>query len=140
MAATCLAEILEADFSYPLGQRRRGEDDKGKKGKIWSMSRPEVLLAALVVVSAKLLYALDGVERAPRGARDPRCLRPDWAAWRQAVEDRDRAPPRGLARGREHEVVPNDALSMDAARLDDYMDWFERMWVGDAEPHSTFVC
>ena len=103
------------------------------------MSRPEVLLAALVVVSAKLLYALDGVERAPRSAQDPRCLRPDWVAWREAVEGRDRDRAQGgrhLERGREYEVAPNDALSMDKTKLDDYMDWFERMWIGDAEPHS----
>ena len=103
------------------------------------MSRPEVLLAALVIVSAKLLYALDGVERGARTPRDPRCLRPDWAAWREAMADRDQAPPHRLQRGREYEVAPNDALTMEGSMLDDYMDWFEGMWVGDAEPHSTFI-
>ena len=106
------------------------------------MSRPEVLLMALVVVSAKLLYALDGVERTPRSARDPRCLRPDWAVWREAVEGSQRDREHGgrhLERGREYEVAPNDALTVEGSMLDDYMDWFESMWVGDAEPHSTFI-
>ncbi|RYP91371.1 hypothetical protein DL770_002511 [Monosporascus sp. CRB-9-2] len=127
-AAKCLAEILNADFSYPHGGRR-----------IQSMSNPEILLAALVVVAAKLLYSLDGTERTPRGEHDPRRLRLDWAVWRENIEDRSRQAPSHLRRGEEYKVDPNDALAMDKTKLDDYMDWFEKMWIGDADPPTAEV-
>ncbi|RYO75486.1 hypothetical protein DL762_010024 [Monosporascus cannonballus] len=125
-AAKCLAEILDADFSYPHGGRR-----------IQSMSNPEILLAALVVVAAKLLYSPDGTERAPRGEHDPRRLRLDWAVWRENIEDRSRQAPTHLRPGEEYKVDPNDALTMDKTKLDDYMDWFEKMWIGDADPRTA---
>ncbi|RYP03709.1 hypothetical protein DL764_004970 [Monosporascus ibericus] len=127
-AAKCLAEILNADFSYPHGGRR-----------IQSMSNPEILLAALVVVAAKLLYSPDGTERTPRGEHDPRRLRLDWAVWRENIEDKSRQAPSHLTRGEEYKVDPNDALTMDKAKLDDYMDWFEKMWTGDADPPTAEV-
>ncbi|RYP82678.1 hypothetical protein DL769_001585 [Monosporascus sp. CRB-8-3] len=127
-AAKCLAEILNADFSYPHGGRR-----------IQSMSNPEILLAALVVVAAKLLYSPDGTERAPRGEHDPRRLRLDWAVWRENIEDRSRQAPSHLRPGEEYKVDPNDALMMDKTKLDDYMDWFEKIWIGDADPPTAKV-
>ncbi|RYP52002.1 hypothetical protein DL768_002798 [Monosporascus sp. mg162] len=127
-AAKCLAEILNADFSYPHGGRR-----------IQSMSNPEILLAALVIVAAKLLYSPDGTERTPRGDHDPRRLRLDWAVWRENIEDRSRQAPSHLRRGEEYKVDPNDALTMDKTKLDDYMDWFEKMWVGDGDPRTAEV-
>ncbi|RYP72231.1 hypothetical protein DL771_004361 [Monosporascus sp. 5C6A] len=127
-AARCLAEILNADFSYLHGGRR-----------IQSMNNPEILLAALVVVAAKLLYSPDGTERAPRGEHDPRRLRLDWAVWRENIEDRSRQAPSHLRPGEEYKVDPNDALTMDKTKLDDYMDWFEKMWIGDADPPTAEV-
>ncbi len=102
------------------------------------MSNPEVLLVTLVVVAAKLLYSLDGVERAPRNDRDPRCLRLDWAVWREAIEEKARPKSDHLEPGQEYKVTPNDALTMDETKLDDYMDWFERMWIGDGDARSMF--
>lgn len=124
-----MAEVMKADFTYP---------HEGKR--IRSMQNPEVLLITLVVVAAKLLYSLDGVERAPRSDRDFRCLKPDWAAWREAIEDKARRKSTThLEQGQEYKVTPNDALTMDNTKLDDYMDWFEKMWTGgDTEPGSMF--
>lgn len=125
-----MAEIMKADFAYPY---------EGKR--IRSMSNPEVLLITLVIVAAKLLYSLDGVERAPRSDRDPRCLRLDWAVWREAVEDKEarRRPIAHLERGQEYKVTPNDALTMDKTKLDDYMDWFENMWIGESDAASKSI-
>lgn len=127
-ATKCIAEVLKADFAYLC----RGE-------RMRSMSNPETFLTVLVVVAAKLLYSPDGVERAPVNDRDPRCLKLDWAAWREAIEDKSQQKSAHLERGQEYKVTPNDAMAMDKTKIDDYMDWFEKMWIADeADAASRF--
>ncbi|KAI1470463.1 uncharacterized protein F4812DRAFT_417691 [Daldinia caldariorum] len=125
LVVKCITEVLKADYSYPIG---------GKK--IRAMDNPEVLLAALVVVSAKLLYPLDGVERPPRSHYDPRATNIDWGTWRESMKD-DKSVESSLVRGEEYKVTPEDALTMDKEKLDDFMDWFEKMWIGDGEPKTA---
>lgn len=102
------------------------------------MDNPEVLLISLVVVSAKLLYSLDGVERPPRDHQDPRGMKVDWAKWQEAIQDNTNETSSSLLRGEEYKTAPEDVLTMDKSKLDDYMDWFEKMWIGDREPKSKF--
>jgi RNA polymerase I-specific transcription initiation factor RRN7 len=123
--ANHLAHILGEDFSYPVGGT-----------KLRSMSNPEVLLITLVVVSVKLLYSLDGVDRPPRNHQDPRSLKVDWDVWQNAMKDRSRKDSAHLGRGEEYLVAPNEALTMDKTKLDDFMDWFEKTWTGDGSPQS----
>ncbi|KAL7627374.1 hypothetical protein AAE478_001567 [Parahypoxylon ruwenzoriense] len=118
----CITEILKADYSYPTGGR-----------KIRTMDNPEVLLIALVVLSAKLLYPLDGVERPPRIPQDPRSMKVDWTEWQRAMQDDTAEASCGLARGEEHKVTPEDVFTMNNEKLDDFMDWFEKMWIGDGD-------
>ncbi|KAI1800501.1 hypothetical protein F4811DRAFT_538582 [Daldinia bambusicola] len=125
LVVKCITEVLKADYSHPIG---------GKK--IRTMDNPEVLLIALVVVSAKLLYPLDGVERPPRSHYDPRATSIDWEKWRESMED-DKMAKSSLIRGEEYKVTPEDALTMDKEKLDDFMDWFEKMWIGDGEPKTA---
>ncbi|KAI0828442.1 hypothetical protein F5Y06DRAFT_283211 [Hypoxylon sp. FL0890] len=125
LAVKCITDILKADYTYPTGGKR-----------IRTMDNPEVLLISLVVVSAKLLYPLDGIERPPRSHEDPRSLRVDWAKWRQAMQD-DTIETSSLQRGEEYKVTPEDVLTMDKVKLDDFMDWFEKMWIGDGDPKTT---
>ncbi|OTB00061.1 hypothetical protein M426DRAFT_324563 [Hypoxylon sp. CI-4A] len=123
LTVKCLAEILDRDYSYPTGGKR-----------IRTMDNPEVLLISLVVVSAKLLYPLDGVERPPRTHQDPRIMKFDWVKWQGVTSDESApATTTGLPRGEEYKVTPEDVLTMDKEKLDDYMDWFEKMWTGTSD-------
>ncbi|KAI5861893.1 hypothetical protein GGS23DRAFT_573683 [Durotheca rogersii] len=123
--AKCIAAILKTDYSYPT-----------RKG-IRKMSNPEVLLISLVVVSAKLLYSLDGVERPPRNHHDPRVVKVDWAKWQEAMRDDVGKTASGLPRGEEYKVTSEDVLTMEAEKLDDFMDWFEKMWISDRDPKTA---
>ncbi|KAI1498637.1 hypothetical protein F5X99DRAFT_431525 [Biscogniauxia marginata] len=132
LAAKCIAEIIKTDYSYPVGGKR-----------IRTMDNPEVLLATLVVVSAKLLYSLDGVERLPRSRQDMRSTKIDWEKWQESTRDNPAEEGDGegshLTRGEEYKVTPNDVLRMDETKLDDFMDWFEKMWIGDGDPRSKLI-
>ncbi|KAI1172720.1 hypothetical protein F4777DRAFT_493012 [Nemania sp. FL0916] len=121
----CIAKILKTEFAYSSGGKR-----------IQAIDHPEVLLASLVVVSAKLLYPLDGVERPPADLQDPRRTKIDWKEWQTIVAGKSVTKRGGLIRGEEYKVTPDDTLNMGKAGLDDYMDWFEKMWLHDGEPKT----
>ncbi|KAI0469434.1 hypothetical protein F4859DRAFT_486647 [Xylaria cf. heliscus] len=122
----CIAEILKVEFSYSSG---------GKKMR--TMDHPEVLLASLVVVSTKLLFSLDNVERPPISQRDPRRTKVDWNKWQTIIAEKPPSAHEHLTRGEEFKVTADDTLSMDKTKLDDYMDWFEKMWLHGGEPKTT---
>lgn len=100
------------------------------------MENPEILLIALVVVSTKLLYPLDGVERAPRSREDPRSMKVDWTRWQEIMQKDTNESSANLLNGEEYKVTSDDVLTMDGAKLDDFMDWFEKMWIDDHNPKS----
>ncbi|TGJ87384.1 hypothetical protein E0Z10_g1389 [Xylaria hypoxylon] len=126
ITAKCIGEILKTEFSYPMG---------GKRTR--TMDNPEVLLASLVVVSTKLLYSLDGVERPPISQKDPRRTKIDWGKWQKITAEKPAEERTNLTRGEEYKVTPDNILTLDKTKLDDYMDWFERMWLCDGEPKTT---
>lgn len=100
------------------------------------MGNPEVLLVSLIVVSTKLLYSLDNVERPPISQEDPRRTKVDWKEWQKIVTGEPAEKRTRLTPGEEYKVTADDTLNMDKTKLDDYMDWFERMWLCDGEPKS----
>ncbi|KAF2967331.1 hypothetical protein GQX73_g6277 [Xylaria multiplex] len=126
ITAKCIGEILRAEFSYPTGGKR-----------IRTMDNPEILLASFVVVSTKLLYSLDGVERPPISRQDPRRTTVNWEEWEKITAEKPAGEHTNLRRGEEYKVTTDDVLTMDKTKLDDYMDWFERMWLCDGEPKTT---
>ncbi|KAI1107043.1 hypothetical protein F4804DRAFT_258391 [Jackrogersella minutella] len=126
LVVKCITEILGTDYSWPVGGKR-----------IRTMDNPEVLLISLVVVSAKLLYPLDGIERPPRSHEDPRGLKIDWSKWQETMQSNPADTSSALRRGEEYQVTPEDALTMDKTKLDDFMDWFEKMWIGDGDPKTA---
>ncbi|KAI0549725.1 hypothetical protein F4679DRAFT_249141 [Xylaria curta] len=122
----CIIEILKTDFSYSIGGKR-----------IRTIDNPEILLASLVVVSTKLLFSLDNVARPPLSKQDLRQTKVDWKEWQRIITERP-APTRAhLTRGEEYKVTADEALSMDKTKLDDYMDWFEKMWLFGGKPPTT---
>ncbi|KAI0441774.1 hypothetical protein F4803DRAFT_551793 [Xylaria telfairii] len=122
----CIAEIIKTEFSYSSG---------GKKTR--TMDNPEVLLVSLVVVSTKLLFSLDNVERPPISQQDPRRTKVDWKEWQKIITEKPASTRTHLRRGEEHKVTADDTLGMDKTKLDDYMDWFEKMWLFGGEPKTT---
>ncbi|KAI8946193.1 hypothetical protein F4801DRAFT_565625 [Xylaria longipes] len=122
----CITEILKVDFSYSIG---------GKK--IRKIDYPEVLLASLVVVSTKLLFSLDNVDRPPISQQDPRWTKVDWKEWQKIITEKPASAHAHLTRGEEYKVTADDTLNMDKTKLDDYMDWFEKMWLFGGEPRTT---
>ncbi|KAK9778455.1 hypothetical protein SCAR479_04477 [Seiridium cardinale] len=117
----CLIQILGAKFEFPDGKSRR----------IRRMDNPEVLLFTLVIVSTKLLYPLDGVARPPVSEDDLRVKQINWAEWEKArAKTKQDLLASGLQKGTEYQVTTNEALFMDGTMLDDFMDWYDKMWVG----------
>lgn len=100
------------------------------------MDNPEVLLIALLVVSAKLLYPLDDVDRPPRSYEDPRSMKIDWVQWQKTTREETNESSPNLLRGEEYKVTAEDVLNLDKTKLDDFMDWFEKMWIGDGDAKS----
>ncbi|KAI1817500.1 hypothetical protein GGS20DRAFT_532466 [Poronia punctata] len=126
IAAKYIGGILQRDYSYPTGGR-----------KIRTMDNPEVLLASLAVVSTKLLYSLDGVERPPTSHEDPRRVRINWEQWQDITSEKPPDESVYLKPGEEYKTTPDDIATMESTKLDDYMDWFEKMWINDGEPRTT---
>ncbi|KAI1330846.1 hypothetical protein F5Y16DRAFT_361398 [Xylariaceae sp. FL0255] len=126
VSAKCLGEILETDFSYPVDSK-----------KIRTMDNPEVLLVSLLVVSVKILYSLDGVERHPTSGHDLWRTKINWTEWQRITAEEPAEEHHSLTPGEEYRITTNDVVNMTDTKLDDYMEWFERMWVGDGEPKTT---
>jgi RNA polymerase I-specific transcription initiation factor RRN7 len=115
-----LIHILDATFEFPDGMKRRTR----------AMDTPELLLIALVVVSTKLLHSLDGIDRQPLTDDDPRAKQVDWLAWQKTrAEAKAKESEHRLEPGTEYQVTPNTAASMNERQMDDYMNWYEKMWV-----------
>ncbi|KAI0198946.1 hypothetical protein F4808DRAFT_472072 [Astrocystis sublimbata] len=125
--AKCIIELLSLEFSYPTSGR-----------KIRTIENPEILLASLVVVSAKLLYSLDDVERPPISEHDPRATRVDWEEWQKVIKGKKNSASelKHLVRGEEYKVTADEVLGMEKLKLDDYMDWFEKTWSSGGEPRT----
>ncbi|KAI1148815.1 hypothetical protein F4825DRAFT_464607 [Nemania diffusa] len=126
ITAKYIRELIKTEFSYSSDAR-----------KVRAMGNPEVLLVSLIVVSTKLLYSLDNVERPPISQEDPRRTKVDWKEWQKIVTGEPAEKRTRLTPGEEYKVTADDTLNMDKTKLDDYMDWFERMWLCDGEPKTT---
>jgi RNA polymerase I-specific transcription initiation factor RRN7 len=129
-----LARLLGADFTLHL---------EGKTRSNRVLRYPEVRLMALLVVSTKLFFPIDDVERYPLAASDLSVLRMDWPAWvaehRLRAEDLDSSnddndntisrneaetkPSMTFPEG--SQITESDCLAMGDAELDRYLDWYE---------------
>ncbi|CAZ80192.1 unnamed protein product [Tuber melanosporum] len=116
---------------------------------------PEARLMALLIISTKLLYGLDGVKRTPKSAVEPAATGLKWRAWDGYLRTSN-AEHRGLLsgnvtpgseggeRGRgvggkdlEVDVEEKDVFDMTGEELDRYMDWFEKNWADDSNTPLT---
>jgi len=64
---------------------------------------------------------------------DPTALQLDWAVWKDKMVE---AKPKGLKKGTEIMVTEEEVLYMSGKELDDYLDWFQQIWIDDRDPKS----
>lgn len=119
-----LSKILKMDFSYPILHQSTSR----------AIQDPEVHLVTLIVIATKLSQPFDDIKRTPISEADASALKMDWDEWRELMKD---PPMAGLKRGEEMEVTDDAVMTMDGQKIDDYLDWFQRMWLDDRETKCT---
>lgn len=92
---------------------------------------PEVQLMSLLVIITKLFFPIDDIKRYPYSWKDPAAQVMDWDSWIRAQKEFDEKGRRGetLGKGEAISISESDALDMIPKQLDDYMDWYEKMWI-----------
>jgi RNA polymerase I-specific transcription initiation factor RRN7 len=114
--------ILAFNFSYPGSSSRRT-----------MLSYPEVQLATLLVVATKLLFPLEpSIKPIPRSLNDPGALKMNWNAWMAAKADCYAAmssSAESIRPGTHMALKDVDILDMSDGQLDEYMDWYQDMWM-----------
>ncbi|KKK17398.1 hypothetical protein AOCH_003598 [Aspergillus ochraceoroseus] len=120
-AVTRLQNLLGFTFKYStkvVGRRK-------------PLDKPELQLITLIVISTKLLFPFDDVERHPTCAQEPAVHTIDWAAWgevQRRFENREALAGK-ISKDKEILVNENDVLAMTPDQLDQYMDWYENNWL-----------
>jgi RNA polymerase I-specific transcription initiation factor RRN7 len=122
-----LAHLLDVDFTLQLG----GKTDSNRV-----LRYPEVQLMSLLIVSTKLFFPIDDIDRHPVSANDLSALKMDWPEW-VATQT---AGPNGdelsihtsktntspdLTFPEAFKISESDCLAMGDDGLDRYMDWYQ---------------
>jgi len=108
---------------------------------------------ALLIISTKLLYGLDGVKRTPKSAAEPAAVGLKWKAWdgylrtgnaeRRGFLNENVTPGSegggGGGKDLEVDVEEKDVFDMTGEELDRYMDWFEKNWADDSNTPRTLL-
>ncbi|KAL5359701.1 RNA polymerase I-specific transcription initiation factor Rrn7 [Aspergillus floccosus] len=116
-----LRDLLGFTFEFPtkvIGKRK-------------PLHLPEVQLVTLIVISTKLLFPFDDIERYPLSAKDPTTQVIDWKIWAQTqrqFDNRETSAGR-IGKGNEITINEQDVFSLTPAQLDEYMDWYEKSWL-----------
>lgn len=87
------------------------------------LDNPDTLLIASVVLTAKLLYPMDGRERLPTKDGNPACLKLDWEKWQDIFADQGEAKP---ARRDFDSLTSEDVASMSEKEMDEYLEWYRQ--------------
>jgi RNA polymerase I-specific transcription initiation factor RRN7 len=127
-----LARLLGVDFTLHV---------EGKTSSKRVLRYPEVRLMALLVVSTKLFFPIDDVDRHPLSASDLSVLQMDWPAWvashssRKNIlqdesdsngnDDNKTETARSMTFPEGSRMSESDCLAMGDAELDCYLDWYE---------------
>ena len=123
-----LAQATQSRFCYSTSKGTRR-----KQG----FAFPELQLMSLLVISIKLLYPFDNLQRHPCSAIEPVAQQIDWESWKQRRENSAKRPSEaGLAKGSEIDVCDTDVFNMRQQDLDSYMEWYQKTWVGKPRPGS----
>ncbi|KAJ5446457.1 Ubiquitin supergroup [Penicillium cf. griseofulvum] len=129
-ATRVLQDMLGFTFKYPTA----GSYDARKRQHHF----PDLQLMALIIISTKLLFPLDGLKRYPTTYREPATQVMDWALWASAQSTLDQDQQFGGKIGKKTavQITDQDVLDMTPAQLDDYMDWYESSWLDTSKAPS----
>lgn len=108
-----LAKFLGVDFCWAMNT---------KAGSLVAFRSPEVRLMALVVITTKLLFPFDDIERTPLSAEDPPALSFDWSQW---VRIQSEEGETRLRFDRALDLSEADIMDLADDKLDDYLDWYQ---------------
>lgn len=119
-----LQKLIDFDFEYPsaLQSNRRRE----------SLKLPEVRLVVLLVISTKLIFPFDDLDRYAVSYREPATQCMDWSKWAEGqkwFENLSLAQDHKLDKETLIQLNDHDVFQMDPDQLDQYMDWYESSWL-----------
>lgn len=88
---------------------------------------------ALLVVAVKLYHPFDDLKRHAETLEEPGALTVDWDVWCEEHAKQKRRETSGgrLGRGNAVKFKEQDVFAMSEQEIDEYLDWYERTWVGD---------
>lgn len=88
----------------------------------------------LLIIAVKLYHPFDSFARHVRSLADSAALTIDWAAWVDVQSSRNvhAIGDAHLERGREINVTERDVMNMTGEQLDEYMDWYERIFIDES--------
>ena len=117
-----MSSMLDIDFCYPRHGSRQQRS-----------YLPEIRLAALLIIAVKMYYPFDLLDRHPRSQLDIAVLNVDWDKWCELQKQHDmRLISKGqIGRGNEMLVNEQDIMNMSGEQLDEYLDWYEKMWISE---------
>ncbi|KAM0712485.1 hypothetical protein Q7P37_011581 [Cladosporium fusiforme] len=123
-----LARILHIDFTLQPGE----QTGLGFISRSQVLRYPEAQLMALLVVSVKLFFPIDDIDRHPVSANDLSVLQMDWSAWvatHNSVSNPDdpqhETPTPHMTFPEAFNISEPDCLAMGDEELDRYLDWYE---------------
>ncbi|KAK0312035.1 hypothetical protein LTR01_002949 [Friedmanniomyces endolithicus] len=119
-ATSRLARLLDITFAFTL---------HAKPGtKTHMLQYPEPRLMAILIVSTKLLFPFDDIERATSSANAMGALVMEWSLWAelQVSQLTDGKASSPLSYAKALEFSQTDVLGAAEHQLDQYMDWCEQ--------------
>lgn len=121
LAVNYLKRFLNFTYTFPNTVR----------GNFRKIYLPELQLISLVVIATKLFYPLDDLKRYPVSLREPGAQVMDWDNWLKYKKQYDnRSKKEGkIGKGKEIKMTESDVFRMNPQQLDEYMDWYEKLWI-----------
>jgi RNA polymerase I-specific transcription initiation factor RRN7 len=83
------------------------------------------------VIATKLSQPFDDVKRNPWSLTDPSTTLIGWSDWSASFKN---DPIKGLNRGEEVKITDHDVLHMSENMLDDYLNWYQKVFIDDRDP------
>lgn len=117
-----LRDSLHLNFSFASSTGKRKSQ----------LDIPEIKLISLLVVAVKIIFPFDEAKRYSYSTLDPAAQSIDWNTWVKLFrKQRENRVNKKLNPEKAIAVTEGDILNMDNQQLDDYMDWYEKMWISD---------
>ncbi len=104
-------------------------------GRLQRALFPEARLMSLLIIAVKVSQSLDSVECRPRTDSEPAALAVNWRVWQDTLGPENRKR-KTLLPGEEIKVTEEDVFRMNGPQLDQYLDWYQRIWIDDAKTSS----